>query len=122
MMQRVCAILILLCVLLPASWQAVARNDATSAMPSVAVAALPAEAQRTLQLIKRGGPYPYSRDGVVFGNFERLLPAQPRGYYREFTVPTPGASNRGARRIVAGGNGEYFYTADHYRSFQRVRE
>ena len=78
-------------------------------------------------MIKRGGPYPFQRDGVVFGNYEQLLPRRPRGYYREFTVPTPGAGNRGARRIIAGGEisergGEFYYTSDHYRSFQRVRE
>lgn len=89
----------------------------------IAISALPAEARRTIELVKRGGPYPYQRDGVVFGNYERLLPARRRGYYREYTVPTPGAGNRGARRIIAGGDaGEFYYTSDHYRSFQRVRE
>ncbi len=100
-----------------------ARQDAPAVIPGIAIAALPAEARQTIDLIKRGGPYPYQRDGVVFGNYERLLPVRQRGYYREFTVPTPGAANRGARRIIAGGNGgELYYTADHYRSFQRVRE
>ena len=94
----------------------------TDAPPEIALTALPVEAQRTIKLIKRGGPFPYQRDGVVFGNYERLLPARPRGYYREFTVPTPGAANRGARRIIAGGGAEYYYTADHYRTFGRVRE
>ena len=91
---------------------------------------LPLEARETLSLIKRGGPFPYRKDGSVFGNYERLLPAQPRGHYREYTVPTIGVRDRGARRIVAGlgetGNvrssGEYYYTADHYRSFQKIRE
>lgn len=83
---------------------------------------LPAEAIETLALIKAGGPFPYRRDGVTFGNRERRLPAQPRGYYREYTVPTPGARDRGARRIVAGGDppAVFYYTADHYRSFRRV--
>lgn len=93
---------------------------------SVALAALPIEAQQTLALIKRGGPFPYRRDGVVFGNHERRLPARPRGHYREYTVPTPGAHDRGARRIVAASppetSGEYYYSDDHYRSFRRIRE
>ena len=102
---------------------AFARNDAPQIIQEVAFAALPAEARQTVALIKRGGPYNYQRDGVVFGNYERLLPSRQRGYYREFTVPTPGASNRGAHRIIAGGGtAEFYYTADHYRSFQRVRE
>jgi ribonuclease T1 len=83
---------------------------------------LPAEARATLELIKAGGPFSYRRDGAVFGNFEKLLPLKERGYYREYTVPTPGARDRGARRIVAGRQGEYYYTADHYKSFRRIRE
>ena len=86
----------------------------------MAASALPAEARRTLLLIERGGPYPYARDGSVFGNVERLLPRQPRGWYREYTVPTPGESDRGARRIVAGRDGTRYYTADHYESFAIV--
>ena len=76
----------------------------------------------TLERIGRGGPFPYKRDGVVFENRERLLPAQPRGYYREYTVPTPGLNHRGARRVVTGGDPPqvFFYTEDHYRSFQRI--
>lgn len=82
---------------------------------------LPAEALDTLQLIARGGPYPNRQDGASFQNRERLLPAQPRGYYREFTVRTPGSRDRGARRIIAGGDPptEFFYSDDHYRSFRR---
>jgi ribonuclease T1 len=82
---------------------------------------LPPEAIDTLQTIARGGPYPYRQDDGVFGNRERRLPSQPRGYYREYTVDTPGSRDRGARRIVAGGRPpvEYFYTDDHYRSFRR---
>ena len=82
---------------------------------------LPPEAIDTLRLIERGGPYPYRQDDGVFGNREKRLPAQPRGYYREYTVETPGSRDRGARRIVAGGRPpvEYFYTEDHYRSFRR---
>jgi len=85
-------------------------------------AGLPAEAIETLALIQRGGPFPYRKDGTTFQNRERLLPAKPRGYYREYTVPTPGSRDRGARRIVAGGNPPevFYYTADHYRSFRQI--
>ncbi|MQY50661.1 hypothetical protein GHK24_02560 [Rhodocyclus tenuis] len=101
----------------------------TSGIGTVAVADLPPEARETLRLIRRGGPFPFVRkDGSVFGNFEHRLPAQARGYYREFTVPTPGARDRGARRIIAGGEpqaapgGEFYYSDDHYRTFRRIRE
>ena len=85
-------------------------------------AGLPAEAIETLALIQRGGPFPYRKDGTTFQNRERLLPARPRGYYREYTVPTPGARDRGARRIVSGGDPPevFYYTADHYRSFREI--
>ena len=88
----------------------------------VSVQALPPEARATLALIKAGGPFPYAQDGRVFSNREKLLPIRDRGYYREYTVNTLGARDRGARRIVAGSGGEYYYTADHYRSFQRILE
>lgn len=92
----------------------------------IAVRDLPVEAQETLLLIKRGGPYPYARDGVIFKNYEGILPRRERGYYREFTVKTPGVRHRGARRIISGGapqqGQEYFYTDDHYVSFKRIRE
>lgn len=88
----------------------------------VAIADLPPEARETLRAIRQGGPFAYDRDGVVFGNFERVLPKQPRGYYHEYTVKTPGAHNRGARRIIAGSTGEYYYSADHYQTFKRIRE
>lgn len=83
---------------------------------------LPREAVATLEAIERGGPFPYDRDGSVFQNRERLLPERPRGYYREYTVITPRSPDRGARRIVAGGEPPeaYYYTDDHYRSFRRV--
>ncbi len=96
----------------------VAQTQATrAAYPAF----LPAEAVDTLRLIERGGPYPYRQDDGVFGNRERRLPQQSRGYYREYTVETPGSRDRGARRIIVGGRPpvEYFYTDDHYRSFQR---
>lgn len=85
-------------------------------------AGLPAEAIETLALIQRGGPFPYRKDGTPFQNRERLLPDKPRGYYREYTVPTPGARDRGARRIVSGGDPPevFYYTADHYRSFREI--
>ena len=83
---------------------------------------LPPEARATLDLIKSGGPFPYTQDGRVFSNREKLLPLRSRGYYQEYTVKTPGAQDRGARRIVAGSGGEYYYSADHYRSFSRIRE
>jgi len=83
---------------------------------------LPPEARALLQLIKKGGPFAYAQDGTVFSNREGLLPARPRGFYHEYTVKTPGARDRGARRIIAGQNGEYYYTEDHYRSFKRIRE
>jgi ribonuclease T1 len=88
----------------------------------VAPARLPAEARQTLALIAKGGPYPYDRDGIVFQNREGILPKKSSGYYREYTVITPGERDRGARRIVAGSNGERYYTADHYESFVRVEE
>ncbi len=86
------------------------------------LAGLPPEAVETLGLIQRGGPFPYRKDGSVFHNRERLLPERARGYYREYTVPTPGSRDRGARRIVSGGNPPevFYYTADHYRSFRRI--
>lgn len=88
----------------------------------ISVDELPREARQTLALIKRDGPFPYARDGVIFNNFEKQLPRQARGYYREYTVKTPWRSDRGPRRIVAGRADEYYYTADHYQSFRRIRE
>ena len=92
----------------------------------ISVSQLPQEAQTTLMLIKQGGPFPYAKDGVTFGNYEGMLPKQRRGYYHEFTVKTPYARNRGARRIIAGGNpqtsGEYYYTDNHYQTFRRIQE
>ena len=91
----------------------------------VALAALPPEGQQTYRLIHQGGPFPYEKDGSVFGNRERQLPRQARGYYREYTVRTPGASDRGARRIVCGGEvprkpEACYYTSDHYASFRVI--
>jgi len=89
---------------------------------TVNAAELPREARQTIMLIRHGGPYPYKKDGVVFGNFERRLPLHERGYYREFTVPSPAAKDRGARRIILGKAGELYYTNEHYESFKRIRE
>ncbi|MFI5692825.1 ribonuclease domain-containing protein [Kribbella sp. NPDC051586] len=96
--------------------------DPGSGLKIVAIADLPKEAQDTLKLIDQGGPYPYSRDGVVFGNLEKILPKRDRGYYHEYTVTTPGEKDRGARRIVTGNAQERYYTDDHYKSFRRVAE
>jgi ribonuclease T1 len=87
---------------------------------TVALSSLPAQASDTVHLIEARGPFPYPQDGVVFNNAERRLPDEPRGYYREYTVPTPGSADRGARRIITGKNGEYYYTPDHYETFRRV--
>lgn len=99
-----------------------AQGLSPSRIPDVAVSALPREAQKTLALIEQGGPFPYPKDGTVFGNFERRLPMRERGYYREYTVPTPGSRDRGARRVIAGKGGEFYYTDDHYRTFRRIRD
>jgi ribonuclease T1 len=103
-------------------------GHAREAMPepaAVALADLPPQARQTEQLIRAGGPFPYAKDGTVFGNRERLLPRQARGYYREYTVKTPGARDRGAQRIVCGGHvatapQTCYYSADHYASFRRI--
>ena len=108
-----------------------ARETQADATFWVALAELPPEARQTLKLIQQGGPCPFPhKDGSTFGNFEKRLPPQKRGYYREYTVPTPGARDRGARRIIAGEgrerdvatSGEYYYSDDHYRSFRRIRQ
>ncbi|MEW1954217.1 ribonuclease domain-containing protein [Terrabacter sp. NPDC080008] len=98
-------------------------TDPTSGLPWVPESSLPPEARHTLALIRAGGPFPYPRnDNQTFANRERLLPAEPRGYYREFTVVTPGSPDRGPRRIITGSGGEKYWTADHYASFDRIRE
>jgi len=105
----------------PTAPDAAATNDASRDAPESLSAFLPSEAHDTLALIARGGPFPHRQDGEVFGNYEHLLPAEPRGYYHEYTVETPGAHDRGARRIITGGNppAVYYYTDDHYRSFRK---
>jgi ribonuclease T1 len=95
--------------------------DPASGLPIVDVGSLPAEASATLALIDAGGPFPYDEDGGVFRNEERVLPDQDRGFYREYTVETPGSDDRGARRIVSGHDGTFYWTGDHYRTFSRIR-
>ena len=99
---------------------------APDALPVVVAVSLPVQAQQTLQLIRQGGPFRYSKDGSVFGNRERLLPSRQRGHYLEYTVKTPGSRDRGARRIVCGGQPRSpdacYYTGDHYASFSRIVE
>ncbi len=105
------------------------QSSQTSALqdfPVISVADLPAQARDMLKRIEQGGPFEGYKDGVIFGNYERLLPSKRRGYYREYTVPTPGARNRGARRIVCGGAKHHpdvcYYTHDHYASFRRIAQ
>ena len=97
-----------------------AAGGPTTTAGTVHAADLPPEARRTLALVRSGGPYPYARDGIVFTNREGLLPREPNGYYREYTVVTPGSADRGARRIIVGQQGEDYYTDDHYASFREV--
>jgi ribonuclease T1 len=110
----------LLCLLVLTGCSATDNDPSGGGLASVQESKLPAEARQTLELIDRGGPFPYAKDGAVFGNFERRLPAHQRGYYHEYTVPTPGSPDRGARRIVTGQGGEIYYTDDHYDSFRAV--
>ena len=97
-----------------------APAEPTTDLPSMAVSQLPREGIETLTLIRDDGPFPYDQDGATFQNREGILPKQPRGFYAEYTVVTPGEDDRGARRIVAGDDGSRFYTADHYSSFREV--
>lgn len=108
-----------------ASTGALAKTSDPAATATVTLTQLPQAAQQTYQRVLSGGPFPYRKDGILFGNRERLLPSQAKGYYREFTVQTPGAASRGARRIVCGGRqptapDTCYYTADHYASFSRI--
>jgi ribonuclease T1 len=107
------------------AWARGPLSEGAADLPAVALKSLPREAQRTHERILSGGPFPYAKDGVSFGNRERLLPRRARGYYREYTVETPGSRDRGARRIVCGGRQAAepeacFYTGDHYASFKRI--
>lgn len=111
-------LLVCLAVLLPVGCSSTATGGTGTA--TVKLSQLPAEARQTVALIDKGAPFPYAKDGVVFGNYEKLLPQQKRGYYHEYTVRTPGSRDRGARRIVTGRDGEIYYTDDHYKSFRTV--
>lgn len=91
-----------------------------SDLPTISIGDLPGAALDTLLLLQEGGPYPYSQDDGVFGNREGILPARTNGYYREYTVETPGSPDRGARRIVVGEDGDRYYTDDHYDSFREI--
>lgn len=95
-------------------------TDPASGLPYVALEDLPPEAAETVHLIDSGGPFPYDKDGSTFGNYEGLLPDEPVGYYKEYTVDTPGSYDRGARRIIAGEDGQLYWTEDHYESFEVI--
>ena len=126
MVRRGIAKLVLTSVLLLASgaWGVVQARESNPASSTVALNQLPPQGVETYQLIHQGGPFPFDKDGVVFGNRERVLPAAKRGYYREYTVKTPRSRDRGARRIVCGGQttapDACYYTADHYASFRKI--
>jgi len=116
------AIVVAACAFAPAAHARAMPED----LPAVALSDLPKEVGAVDARIRSGGPFRFDRDGAVFGNREKVLPAKPRGYYHEYTVPTPGARDRGARRIVCGGPKRTpeacYYTDDHYRTFRRIRE
>lgn len=112
--------LAILALLVLSVLSAEARSNRNSLAQVIPDANERAQVIATLRLIDAGGPFPFSRDGIVFGNFEGRLPQMRRGYYHEYTVPTPGARTRGARRIIAGDRGERYYTRDHYRTFVRI--
>jgi ribonuclease T1 len=116
------ALIVLLCLFaqLPPSF--LSAREKQHRIRAVNATDLPKEVRQTIALIKKGGPFPYKKDGSVFGNFEKLLPSHERGYYKEFTVPTPIARDRGARRIISGKAGELYYTDNHYQTFRRVLE
>lgn len=109
---------------MPAAVDAVPVEHAPAPEAAPTSDGLPIEARDTLRLIASGGPFPYERDGITFGNHEKQLPPKPRGYYREYTVKTPGVGHRGARRIIAGGDPPvvFYYTDDHYRSFREIED
>ena len=124
-MRRLFPLLLLALVAAIVIWPRPGETPAPTTLSRAAASPagiLPPEAEATLDLIQQGGPFPYRQDGIAFQNRERQLPDAKRGYYREYTVPTPGSGDRGARRIVTGGDPPevYYYTGDHYRSFSRV--
>lgn len=97
-----------------------AATSGSTPSVTVAMSALPPQVSETVRLIQAGGPFPYPQDDAVFHNAERRLPSEPDGYYHEYTVPTPGSPDRGARRVITGQGGEFYYTADHYETFRRL--
>ncbi|MEI6415496.1 MAG: ribonuclease domain-containing protein [Pseudomonadota bacterium] len=111
---------LLISVPLLASWVEARERPASIPSAEISLTQLPAEAREVLKAIDQGGPFAYRKDGTTFGNREGRLPDKSNGYYREYTVPTPGARDRGARRIIGGAKGERYYTDDHYRSFRRI--
>jgi ribonuclease T1 len=123
---RIAALAAIAAVLALVASPAIHARDYAADRNEITAAKLPREARDVLALIRAGGPFPYERDGVTFGNRERLLPPQHRGFYHEYTVKTPGATNRGARRVICGGPRQApevcYYTDDHYASFRRIRE
>jgi len=122
MIARLAAFLACALVLAAAPVQAQREAPAHPAVTAVTLEQLPPEARQTIELIRKGGPYPYARDGVTFANREGRLPREKRGYYHEYTVKTPGERTRGARRIIAGKGGEMYYTDDHYNHFRRIQD
>ena len=125
--KYLCVLLAAAVLIVPAYAQQQLRGGAAEtvqrvqpSLAGIAVKDLPAEARETLALIDKNGPYPFDRDGIVFGNFEKRLPIKERGYYNEFTVKTPGVKHRGARRIVTGKGGDKYYSDDHYKTFKRI--
>jgi len=104
----------------PANAQKAQPAPTAAQIHELAPADLPKEARDTIALIRKGGPFPYAKDGAIFSNREGILPKQKRGYYKEYTVKTPGERTRGARRIIWGKGGEFFYTEDHYNHFSRI--
>jgi ribonuclease T1 len=116
------ALLVTLGFLAPGAGAQKAPAPKPQLVGEIRMAELPPEARSTLELIRKGGPFPYAKDGAVFGNREGALPKQRRGYYREYTVKTPHVRTRGARRIIWGAGGEYYYTDDHYNHFRRIRD
>ncbi len=121
----ICARAVALALALAIASVSAAAQRQPLAPPEIAAieaAQLPKEARATIALIRKGGPHPYAKDGAVFGNREGQLPRQAHGYYKEYTVKTPGERTRGARRIITGATGELYYTDDHYNHFRRIRE
>ena len=116
------SLLVLALALAALAMPAAAQRAAAPAIAEIPAAQLPREARETLAAIKSQGPFAYPKDGAVFGNREGLLPKHKRGYYREYTVKTPHVRTRGARRIIAGSGGDFYYTEDHYNHFRRIRE